>query len=184
MRRTMLWMLTLLIGLTPLVVLTEPAESQTRKSQTKKPTAASNPAPIATAEHEAGGVEVALLEVKRTSSDSVTIKFRYTNKTTDTKKLDHGGQWLDAWRFAWDAYFVDPATNKKYVTLKDQDGNPVAANHQQFGTGITLAARQVVNTWAKFPAPRPAWGWSRFTCPARRLLKTWPWRSEPERLGA
>jgi hypothetical protein len=153
MRRTMLWMFTLLIILTTAVALTQPTESQTRKSQTVKPSAASQPAAIATAEHEVGGVEVALMEVKRTTGDSVTIKFRYTNKTTSTKKLDHGGQGLDAWRFAWDAYFVDPATNKKYVTLKDQDGNPVAANHQQFGTGITLAARQVVNTWAKFPAP-------------------------------
>ena len=152
MRRTML---TPLIVLTTMVVLTQPAGSQTRKSQTVKPTAPSEPAAIATANHEVVGVEVALLEVKRTSGDSVTIKFRYTNKTTDNKKLDHGGQGLDAWRFAWDAYFVDPATNKKYVTLKDQDGNPVAANHQQFGTGITLAARQVVNTWAKFPAPPP-----------------------------
>ena len=155
MRRTMLWMLTLLIALTTVVVFTQTAESQTLKSQTRKPTAASQPAAIATAEHEVGGVEVALMEVKRTTGDSVTIKFRYTNKTTEKKKLDHGGQGLDAWRFAWDAYFVDPATNKKYETLKDQDGNPVAANHQQFGTGITLAARQVVNTWAKFPAPPP-----------------------------
>jgi hypothetical protein len=150
MRRTML---SLLIVLTAVVVLTQPAGSQTRKSQTVKPTA-SQPAAIATAEHEVGGVEVALMEVKRTTGDSVTIKFRYTNKTTDKKKLDHGGQGLDAWRFAWDAYFVDPA-NKKYVTLKDPDGNPIAANHQQFGTGITLAAKQVVNTWAKFPVPPP-----------------------------
>ena len=151
MRRTMLWMLTLLIALTTVVVLTQAAEFQTPKG--RKPASASQPAAIATAEHEVGGVEVALMEVKRTTGDSVTIKFRYTNKTTDKKKLDHGGQGLDAWRFAWAAYFVDPATNKKYETLKDQDGNPVAANHQQFGTGITLAAKQVVNTWAKFPAP-------------------------------
>ena len=154
MRRTISGMLTLLIVLTTVVVSTQPAGSQTRKSQTVKPAPVA--APIATAEHEVGGVEVALMEVKRTTGDSVTIKFRYTNKTTEKKKLDHGGQGLDAWRFAWDAYFVDPATDKKYVTLKDQDGNPVAANHQQFGTGITLAAKQVVNTWAKFPAPPPA----------------------------
>jgi len=152
MRRTML---TLLIVLTTMAVLTQPIGSQTRKSQTRKPTAAPQPAAIATAEHEVGGVEVALMEVKRTTGDSVTIKFRYTNKTTGQKKLDHGGQGLDAWRFAWDAYFVDPATKQKYVTLKDENGYPVAANHQQFGTGITLAARQVVNTWAKFPAPPP-----------------------------
>jgi hypothetical protein len=154
MRRTVLWMFTLLIVLTPVFVLTQPAESQTRKTQTKKPGSVPAPTPIATAEHQVGGVEVALLEVKRTSTDSVTIKFRYTNKTTEKKNLAHGGQGLDAWRFASDAYFVD-ATNKKYVTLKDENGYPVAANHQEFGTGITLKARQVVNTWAKFPAPPP-----------------------------
>ena len=97
MRRTMLWMFSLLIILTTVVVFTQPADSQTRKSQTRKPTEASQPAAIATAEHEVGGVEVALMEVKRTSGDSVTIKFRYTNKTTDKKKLDHGGQGLNGW---------------------------------------------------------------------------------------
>jgi hypothetical protein len=141
-----------------LIVLAPAVESQARKPQTKKPTQAPapvEPAPIATADHEAGGVEVALLEVKRTSGDAVTIRFRYTNKTTDKKKLDHGGQGLDAWRFGSDVYFVDPATNKKYTPLKDSNDYPIAARHEQFGVGITLAPRQVVNTWAKFPAPPP-----------------------------
>ena len=86
-----------------------------------------------------GGVEVALMEVKRTSGDSVTIKLRYTNKTTDKKKLDHGGQGLNAWRFALDAYLVDRATGKKYVTLKDQDGNPVGRNSKN-ATAPSLTA--------------------------------------------
>ncbi len=152
MRRTSLWILTLLIVLTPAV------ECQTGKPQSKKPaqtSAPAGPAPLATADHEVDGVEVALMEVKRTPGDAVTIKFRYTNKTTDKKKLDHGGQGLDAWRFGSDVYFVDPATNKKYTPLKDQNNYPIAAKHEQFGVGITFAPRQVVNTWAKFPAPPP-----------------------------
>lgn len=151
MLRSSLWMLSLLIVMMPTV------ESQTRVGQTSKTRqgpAAAGPAQIATADHEVSGVEVALMEVKRTSADSVTIKFRYTNKTPEKKTLDHGGEGLNAWRFA-DAYFVVPSTNRKYTVLKDQNGQPVAANHQQFGVGITLAAKQAVNTWAKFPAPPP-----------------------------
>jgi hypothetical protein len=141
-----------------LIVLTPAVESQTRKNQPRRssqaPTAAA-PAVIARADHEVEGVEVALIEVKRASGDSVTIKYRYTNKTTEKKKLDHGGDGLNAWRFGQDAYFVVPKTNQKFTVLKDENGYPVAANHQQFGVGITLAAKQVVNTWAKFPAPPP-----------------------------
>lgn len=158
MRRTSLWMPTLWVVMTPLIALTPAVQSQTRKSQTKKPTQVSNaaePAAIAATEHEVGGVEVALLEVKRTSGDTITIRYRYTNKTTAKKTLDHGGQGLDAWRFGRDAYFVDPATNKKYPLLKDQTGQPVAAKHEQFGSRISLTPKQVVNTWAKFPAPPP-----------------------------
>ena len=141
-----LWMLSLLIILMPAI------ESQTRISQTKK-TPAAAPAVIATADHEVDGVEVTLVEVKRTAANSVTIKYRYTNKTTTKKELNHGGQGLDAWRFGGDVYFVVPSTNQKYETLKDENNYPVAARHEQFGTGIVLAPKQVVNTWAKFPAP-------------------------------
>lgn len=151
MRRT-----TLLLAL--LIVLAMAVESQTRKSQAKKApqvTAPHAPAVIAVADHEVGGVEVALVEVKRTSGDSVTIKYRYTNQTTEKKKLDHGGDGLNAWRFGSDAFFVVPGTSKKYTPLQDENGYPIAANHQQFGVGITLAPKQVVNTWSKFPAPPP-----------------------------
>ena len=141
-----------------LIVLTPAIESQTRKTQPQKssqtPTTAV-PTVVASADHEVDGVEVALVEVKRTSGDTVTVRFRYTNKTTDKKKLDHGGDGLNAWRFGQDAYYVVPKSNQKFSVLKDENGYPVAANHQQFGVGITLGAKQVVNTWAKFPAPPP-----------------------------
>jgi hypothetical protein len=146
------------LTITVLIVLTPPVESQTAMTQNKKPTqgsSATRSAPIAVADHEVGGVEVALLEVKRTSGDSITIRYRYTNNTTEKKRLSHGGDGLYAWRFAHDAYFIVPTTKLKYTPLKDENGYPVAADHQQFGSGITLAPKQVVNTWTKFPAPAP-----------------------------
>ena len=149
---------TSLLTITALIVLTPAVESQTAMTQSKKPaqgSPAAGAAPIAVADHEVGGVEVALVEVKRTSGDSVTIRYRYTNKTNEKKKLDHGGDGLYAWRFAHDAYYVVVKTSKKYEPLKDENGYPVAANHQQFGSGIMLTPKQVVNTWTKFPAPAP-----------------------------
>jgi hypothetical protein len=142
MHSTRLWIFILLIVLTP----------QTHNSQTPKP-APAKPSVIATADHEVAGVEVALLEVKRTAGDTLTIRFRYTNKSAARKTIQHGGQGLDAWRFGSDVYFVVPGTNQKYTPAKDADGYPVAARHDEFGTGITLAPKRIVNTWAKFPAP-------------------------------
>ena len=59
---------------------------------------------------------------------------------------------MDSYRFAKDVYFLDPS-GKKYVPLKDEQGTPIAAKHDQFAFSLSLAARQTVTTWAKFPAP-------------------------------
>ena len=144
MQRKYLWILVVL------AILTSTVSSQSRRGQTRTP-ASSIPAPIATAEHEVGEVEVALMEVKRTSAGEVTIRYRYTNKAAASKTLHHGSDGLDAWRFASGVHYV--AGGKKYEVLKGENDYPVAAQHQQFGTGINLKPKQVVNTWAKFPAP-------------------------------
>ena len=48
------------------------------------------------AEHDAGGVEVVLQEVRRTSGDSLTVRWRYRNRSGDDKLLAQGsGSWSD-----------------------------------------------------------------------------------------
>jgi len=113
-------------------------------------------------EHEVGGVDVILLEVKRTSGDSLTLKWQYRNKTQEVKELGKGtASWSDAYRLSLDAYLVDPVNKKKYLILKDEKGNPIAATHElkwwpEFKRNfIGLSGGQSLTTWAKFPAPPP-----------------------------
>ena len=108
-------------------------------------------APLGTSDFEVTGVEVTLLELKRTSGDTLTARWRYRNTGTDTKELTKSTGWTDSWRLAWDSYLIDGVNKKKYLLLKGADGMPIAAAH---GSGsITLGGGQTLNTWAKYPAP-------------------------------
>lgn len=109
---------------------------------------------LATQEHEVGGVDVVLLEVKRASGDTLTVRWQLRNKTQENKELTKGtGSWSDAYRLSLDAYLIDPRNKKKYLVLKDEKGNPIAAKHEAKMKGIGLAPGQSLTTWAKFPAP-------------------------------
>ncbi len=124
------------------------------------PSAPSEQAPgqagLAVQEHESGGVDVVLLEVKRTSGDTLTVKWQYRNKTGAPKGLTKGGQSAEAYRLSLEAYLIDPANKKKYLILKDDKGSPIAGKHEPVKGSkgvISVAAGQTLSTWAKFPAP-------------------------------
>jgi len=105
-------------------------------------------------EHEVGGVDVVLLEVKRTSGDTLTLKWQFRNKTQESKDLTKGGgSWSDPYLLSLSAYLIDPANRKKYLLVKDESGNPIAAKHETKQWHISLAPGQTLTTWAKFPAP-------------------------------
>ena len=106
---------------------------------------------LGTSDHEVSGVEVTLLSLKRTSGDTVTAKWRYVNKDSDTKQLSKATGWTDPWKLSMDSYLIDPVNKKKYLILKDSQGKPIAAKH---GSGaIKLGPGKSMNTWAKYPAP-------------------------------
>jgi hypothetical protein len=106
---------------------------------------------LGTSDYEVSGVEVTLLEVKRTSGDTITARWRYRNTDNDNKQLTKGTGWTDSWKLALDSYLIDGANKKKYMVLKDAEGKPIAASH---GSGaIKLAGGKTLNTWAKYPAP-------------------------------
>jgi len=115
--------------------------------------AAAAPKPIAIQDHEVADVEVALLEVKRTSGNTVTVRWHYRNKSSRAIRLQHGSGSMDAYRLAREAYLLDAVNRVKYVVLKDSNSQPIAARHPQFGSRVVLAPRQTVVTWAKFQAP-------------------------------
>ena len=103
-------------------------------------------------EHETG-VEVTLVEAKRTGGDSVTVKWRYRNATPKDVKIAKGGtSWLDAYQLTADAFLVDPVNKKKYLVITDAEGRPLTSKHGDW-QGVTLEPGQAINAWAKLPAP-------------------------------
>ena len=109
--------------------------------------------PLGTGDHEVSGVEVTLLELKRTSGDTVTAKWRYTNKDQDAKQLAKSTGGMDPYKLSLESYFIDPANKKKYLVLKDSKGKPIAAAHGTPFHAIKLDGGKAINTWAKYPAP-------------------------------
>jgi hypothetical protein len=126
--------------------LVAPAAAQGRKEATK------TREPIAVQDHEVGGVQVALLEVKRQRDTTITVRWEYRNTTDQKQKLEHGySVGTDPYRFARkETYLVDTGADTKYTVLQDSEENPVAAKHTKFAFGISLAPKQNVTTWAKF----------------------------------
>jgi hypothetical protein len=59
---------------------------------------------LASAEHEAGGVKVELLEAKRDSPTVVTVRWRYRNETSEAKRLTNERTgWMDPYRLSVDS---------------------------------------------------------------------------------
>jgi len=138
------------VGVLTLSAFVAATSGQVKKGKTETP--AAPVLAIAVQDHEVEGVEVALLEVKRASGNTVTIRWQYRNKTNEKKPLNHcANMEMDSY-FAKEVYFLD-SSQKKYVVLKDAQGIPQAAKHDQFAFALNLAPKQTGNTWAKFPAP-------------------------------
>lgn len=116
--------------------------------------AMAQPTPIAVHEHEAGGVDVALLEVKRTSGNTVTVTWEYRNKTKEAKQLtkERTG-WYDPYRLSAGSYLADPPNKKKYELLTDNERRPIAARVGVPNQYITLKPMAKISNWAKYPGP-------------------------------
>ncbi|MDD5562472.1 MAG: hypothetical protein PHQ91_02045 [Thermoanaerobaculaceae bacterium] len=105
-------------------------------------------------EHESGEVDVVLLAVSRTSGDTVTVRWKYVNRSEEKKRLtSERTGWLDPYRLAADAYLLDTANKVKYTVLVDDSKHPIAGHHGQQNAYIVLGPKQTLATWAKFPAP-------------------------------
>ena len=105
-------------------------------------------------EHETG-VEVTLVEVKRTPGDSVTVKWRYRNTQPGDVRISKGNSsWVDPYRLTMDAFLIDPVNKKKYLVITDAEKQPLTSKHGDW-QGVTLTPGQTLSSWAKFPAPPP-----------------------------
>jgi len=97
-------------------------------------------------EHDSGA-EVTLLELKRTSGDTVTVKWLYKNGGEEKKRIDP--------LISEDYYLVDAAAKKKYFVVKDSSGKEVAGTHRGYNH-VEIEPGKTYKMWAKFPAPPEA----------------------------
>jgi hypothetical protein len=101
--------------------------------------------PIAVEDHEVSGVQVALMDVRRTSGDTVTVRVQFRN-TTD-KELTNSI--FSSSNIVGDMYLVDGASKKKYLVVRDAENKPVG----YYGPSQTIPAKAVVQVWGRFPVP-------------------------------
>ena len=111
-------------------------------------------AEIAVEPHAVGGVDVALLEVKRTSGNTLTVKWEYRNKTNEKKQLtDERTGWIDPYRLSYQMYLLDTKNHVKYTVAQDETKHPIAGKHGAVNKYIFIGPKQTLATWAKFAAP-------------------------------
>jgi len=109
---------------------------------------------LASADHEAGGVKVELLEVKRDSPTVVTARWRYRNETTEPKQLtSQRTGWMDPYRLSSESYLLDEVKRIKYEVSKDTDRRPVASRNGQPNQYIVVRPKQTIEVWAKYIVP-------------------------------
>lgn len=99
---------------------------------------------IATADGETSGLRIEITELKRSSGDTVTLKFKLLNETGDSLSYysDLGNYDMSG------IELIDAAGRKKYLVIKDSEGKCLCS------AGLsTLKAGESTNLWARFPAP-------------------------------
>ncbi len=118
------------------------------------PVAPSTPsaAAIATADGEKSGTRVEVTELKRSSDNTVTLRFAMVNDSDGA--IGFGGDFVDPANENKDygsiggVTLVDSAGKKKYFVVRDSDNNCLCSRGIR---GIVPKSR--ANLWAKFPAP-------------------------------
>lgn len=110
------------------------------------------PAVLASADGEKAGVRVVITELKRSSGDTVNLKFVLINDSDE--KLGLWGSYLGDARVRADhksvggVHLVDPAGKKKYLVVRDAEEKCLCSTDLS-----DLEPKTRANLWAKFPAP-------------------------------
>jgi hypothetical protein len=101
---------------------------------------------IATADGEQPGVRIDISELKRTSGDTVTMKFTLVNDSGDAVRLHELFESYDVRT----VHLIDAAGKKKYLTIMDASDKCVCT--ADLGSDL-LESSKSRNFWARFPAP-------------------------------
>ncbi len=104
---------------------------------------------LATAEGNWPGVRVEVLELKRTSGDSVTLKFAIVNDSDKAINMaQFRGDGYNEYRSVSGVYLLDGSSKQQYFVLKGADKKCLCSQ------GLDdVASKSRVNAWAKFAAP-------------------------------
>jgi hypothetical protein len=131
---------------------TPPPNPQAATPAPTLPSAASVKPALATADGEYPGLRVEIQELKRTSGDTVTLKFAMINDSD--KGLGFGSSFVEKGKDSADyggisgVYLADPIGKKQYFVLRDEKGQCLCSRSIP-----TIADKSRANLWAKFPAP-------------------------------
>ncbi|MGH9769955.1 MAG: hypothetical protein ACREAB_21225 [Blastocatellia bacterium] len=114
------------------------------------PASSAGPA-LATADGEKPGVRIEVQEMKRTSGDTLTLKFALINDSAES--FDFGYALIEQGKT--DDYgsisgvnLIEGAGKKKYFVVRDTEGACLCSR------GLSsIASKSRANLWAKFPAP-------------------------------
>ena len=117
------------------------------QAQTSAPSAV-----LATADGEAPGLRVEVMELKRVSGGTVNLKFVMINDSG--KSVDFGYSFVDRSHDVVDfksiggVHLIDAAGKKKYFVVRDSGKKCVCSQNLK-----DLQPKSRMNLWAKFPAP-------------------------------
>lgn len=162
----------IIIGLAQVMITacatSPPQQSQNtnQSSQTAQPSPAKTEAPapapstppppaapvIASADGETTGAKVEIHELKRTSGNTLTLRFSMVNGSN--KDLSFGYAFAEKGKDIVDfasvggVHLIDPVGKKKYFVVRDTEDQPSCSKGLK-----DLVPGSRLNLWSKFPAP-------------------------------
>ena len=110
--------------------------------------------PVAKTDGEKAGLRIEVVELKRSSGDTVTLRFNLINDSGDSFKPegwyfgDYKGHQNQDIGNVGAINLIDTVGKKKYFVVRDTDENCVCSNDIPSVNSKSRAA-----LWAKFPAP-------------------------------
>lgn len=105
---------------------------------------------IASTDGEYPGATVNVTELKRTSGETVTLKFNIANAGTEPVAFGYNFAEGD-YNTVSGVYLLDPVGKKKYFVVRDAESKCVCS--RDMTSKVDPGSR--MNLWAKFPAPGP-----------------------------
>ena len=105
---------------------------------------------LASTDGDTPDVMADILELKRTSGDTITLKFAINNGSSENFDFsyNYGNGSTSDYGTIGGVHLLDPTNKKKYLAIRDSNGKCVCS------TGLSsIAPGAKKNLWAKFPAP-------------------------------